>query len=542
MKKQYLKLKIRLTVLLVLILLVGCAVLTYQRADNIRSEYWRQISEQEDLGRIMRYNTISGIKDDFLIKTYEAYSKIILQDPDIGFYSMVKDVNRNTIAESQNFMIVKKVDENGEWIDTRILLLGHDYIYEDESSYVSFTINAFSKLEIIGTCDDVFIYPEKIYWTNLSETDDHILIPTENNTSKGTMSFEEWAGETVFYDQRTDNSYYAFVYIEPVHSPYGDFYKSTKLNAEAKEICEQVYEDYANKVRTQDNWIEDNIFTTYIVNTGYINKEYAIPNVYVFHPFNIALNELIGVFILVAIFGVFSIIFIHVTIDKVYLQQCAYEANRRRLTSGIAHELKTPVAIIRGYVENWEQYDENERNEYSKTLIKETDHMSKLVGDFLELSRLEAKAKKLNLESVDLYSLTNSVLNRMQANVRVETDGLEEYLVQADLEMMRTAISNLVSNSIKYSDKMIELKLSENNGKIKFLIANDGAIIDGENMGNVWDEFYKGNKNDYNRFGSDGLGLAITKNIFILHKAQYGCTSKNGRTEFWFELKKDKEE
>ncbi|MBE5963390.1 MAG: HAMP domain-containing histidine kinase [Lachnospira sp.] len=537
MKKQYFKLKLKLTALIIVILLVGCGILTYQRAAYIMVDYEQRIYEQEDLALPLRFNNAMNEKN-FLHQIYDVYSNVGTIDDDIGFYSMVKDSDRNTIAETQSFIIV--YNENQD--DKRIILLGRDFTLENKSEYIEFMLGC-DKMDISGTCDDLFIYPEKIVWysSNVGEEKEHTITMSKNNANNGTMSFEEWIGNTRYTQGSEDDTYYPIIVCEPGYSIYSDYNKQKKLQHEAKEICEEIYEGYRNG-NTLDNQSKQGIFTTYIAKTGYLNKNYAIPSVYVYHPIKIAMYELILVYIIIGIVGLISIAFANITIDKNYKKQYLYELNRRRLTSGIAHELKTPVAIIRGYVENWEQYDENERNEYSKILIKETDHMSKLVGDFLELSRLEAKAKKLNLESVDLYSLTNSVLNKMKADVSIETDGLEEYLVQADLEMIRTAISNLVSNSIKYSDKMIELKLSENNGKIKFLIANDGATIDGENMGNVWDEFYKGNKNDYNRFGSDGLGLAITKNIFILHKAQYGCTSKNGRTEFWFELKKDKEE
>ncbi|MBR6697693.1 MAG: HAMP domain-containing histidine kinase [Lachnospiraceae bacterium] len=539
MKKQYFKLKIKVLITVIAIMTVGIIVVTYNKARDIQKEYM-------SFFQLGLNNSLEDYVDDeskLIRKVYEGYSYKDTTMDNIGYYSMLKDRKGNILAEYQMFLIIIKGNEIINKDDTRILLLGDGFSNYGSISIVT-GLGSLSQLQIEGTCDDVYIYPESVTIANYFGTHKYTDFSTKNYLKKDCIRFEEWVGTNVYNSK--DASYN--IKFTPFVTDYMvsealERQTYSKLDLEAKEICGKVYNDVIAKGENTSDIIRDNnLFTSSITHLQYVGDKYVIPEVYVCHPINMAIERLLDVYMLIVVLGVVSLTYLYYIISNLESDYKLYELNRRRLTSGIAHELKTPVAIIRGYVENWDQYDENERNEYSKTLIKETDHMSKLVGDFLELSRLEAKAKKLNLESVDLYSLTNSVLNRMQADVRVETDGLEEYLVQADLEMIRTAISNLVSNSIKYSDKMIELKLSENNGKIKFLIANDGATIDGENMGNVWDEFYKGNKNDYNRFGSDGLGLAITKNIFILHKAQYGCTSKNGRTEFWFELKKDKEE
>lgn len=96
---------------------------------------------------------------------------------------------------------------------------------------------------------------------------------------------------------------------------------------------------------------------------------------------------------------------------------------------------------------------------------------------------------------------------------------------------------NFISNAVKYADKKIDINLSENGRKIKFTITNDGNAISEEKIDKVWDEFYRDESIDNSRIGSTGLGLAITKNILILHDAGYGCKSENGKTSFWFEMK-----
>ena len=116
----------------------------------------------------------------------------------------------------------------------------------------------------------------------------------------------------------------------------------------------------------------------------------------------------------------------------------------------------------------------------------------------------------------------------------------KEFLVEADLEMMRIVLVNFISNAVKYAHKEIVIDVSESGRKVKFTIMNDGQSIDKEKLDKVWDEFYKDDKRENSRLGSSGLGLAITKNILILHDAKYGCKSQDGKTVFWFEMKKNK--
>lgn len=562
MKKHYFKLKVKIITLVVIVLLLGCGVLTYHKADQIRSDYLREINDNSGLATTLRMNGAESC-DDFIQQVYYEYSNIHRFSDDVGFYSMLKDKHGNTLAEDQNFLIVHK---GGDEHNSRIILLGDDFITDNEGSYVGFAIGAVSKMEITGTCDDTYIYLEELKWENLSGESFSYVPKEKNKAPQETIKFEEWAGDKC-YDERYDagfgdNKYYVSASIEC--ATYGDEIKNRKINNEAEKICNRIYEDYASGVSTQDSQIDEGIFTCYVGNTGYLSDEYVVPSVFVFHPVSIAIEELRIVFFVVLVFAVICIIFICSIINSLYKQQLAYEMNRRQLTRGIAHELKTPLAITKGYVENWEYLDEKERPEYSRIMIDEMDNMNRMVTDLLELSRLEAKAKKVNLESVDIYELTQSVLKRMKETIderglvvtmkpscssgNVRDTAIEEaddnansvnFFVQADLEMMRIVLVNFISNAVKYADKEIDISISENGRKLKFVITNDGQAISIDKIDKVWDEFYKDDRLDSSRIGSNGLGLAITKNILILHGAKYGCKSQNENTSFWFELKRE---
>ncbi len=625
MKMKYVKMKIMISLLVVFVLILGCGVLIYQKADQIRTEYFNEImpmasGENTSMMSVSPDNIIMTEQpeneSELIRQTYIAYRDALSRyDDNVGGYSMLKDSKGNTLAEEQNYLIVRKWnDEN----DNRIMLLGDEFFSEEasvsmsrkensndedadvtdadvtdedassiEGGKISLAIENFYKVEITGTCDDTFIYLEKLTWTNATGDETFTYIPKENNTKKGTQTFEEWAGDNTFdMDRGNENQYLPQANVTCF--PYGDWEKDRQRDNEAKKICEQVYADYVSGVNSTDYQKKESLLTCYVsriiqlsCNTSAQSVEqYVMPYVYVFHPISIAVAELQGVLLGILLAGIIVILLICGMIQNVYKQQLIFEMNRRELTRGIAHELKTPLAITKGYVENWEYVAEKDRYEYSKTMIDEIEHMNKMVMDLLELSRLEAKAKEMNPESVELYALTKSVLKRMKeaieerglvvtllpkwADKSIEDAGKNiedadksienagdtthmknvtnnyekpEFLVTADLEMIHTVLVNFVSNAVKYAEKEINITLSESGKRIRFEIANDSKTLESQDLEKVWDEFYKGKEAEKSRVGSSGLGLAITKNILILHGAKYGCKSRDGMIMFWFEMK-----
>ena len=584
MKRNYLKLKIKLTALVIVILLIGCGALTYQHADQIRTDYKADAYAESGFCVDVRFYNLEG-GENLIQQVYYQYANVWC-DTNMGFYSMLKNVKTGeTLAEEQNCILVIKEGEDQTENDMRVLLLdngfggdGGNFEKIDDHTYEIIEVGSgqwrlmnyfVSEIEIVGTCDDTYIYLEELKWKDMQGLESFSYIPDEiqNAESQETVSFEEWAGGRYWGDDI--ESQFA-LQMSSVYDTYGDELYRAKLNAEAKEICEQIYADYANETDTMNDQSEDGLFTCYVAGTGYISDEYALPYVFVFHPVSIAMDELTGVYVIAGLIGLVIILFIIAVINKLYNQQLAYENNRRGLTRGIAHELKTPLAVTKGYIENWEYLDEDERHESAKTMIAEIDHMDKMVTDLLELSRLEAKAKQMNIEEVDIYALTKSVLGRMksviderQLNVQMTPDVAADeatedvsdktaedmsdktakdvadnaYIVMADLEMMRVVLTNFISNAVKYAKNNIEISLSVHKGRVKFVISNDGKTISTDKVDRVWDEFYKDESSNNSRIGSSGLGLAITKNILILHNAKYGCESNIGQITFWFEMK-----
>lgn len=218
---------------------------------------------------------------------------------------------------------------------------------------------------------------------------------------------------------------------------------------------------------------------------------------------------------------------------------------RRDLIANVSHDLRTPLTIIKSYAEMIRDLSGNnpeKREVHTNVIIDESDRLSKLVTDILDLSKYEAGAVKLEIEEFDLSTLVRSVSDKFRGmyeekgyTFEVKID--KELFVHADEAKINQVVFNLIGNAVNYTgeDKKIVIKLAKVGKKIRFSVTDTGSGIAEEEIRRVWDRYYRSSKN-MDRRGS-GIGLAIVKNILITHNAEFGIDSKlkEGST-FWFEL------
>ena len=288
---------------------------------------------------------------------------------------------------------------------------------------------------------------------------------------------------------------------------------------------------------------DDGIFRTTIMDVNnYRDNGYLVTHCTVFDPFMIVIRDnastyLIGlaVFILVEAAILFSF-------AMLYKSQKDFEIRNQRLTRGIAHELKTPLAVTKATVENWEYLNDDQRREYSGNIVSEVDHMSDMVDRLIEVSQIKGGNVKPNRKNVDLLSLTreikdrnNELMRERKIDMNIKADE-PSYVVFADPDMMEIVIGNFMSNAIKYCDKKIEVRLVRSGKKITFSMANDGAMIEKKDLNKIWDIFYTTDKSRTNRIKNSGVGLSVVKSILDAHKARYGCTSDENETVFRFTM------
>jgi signal transduction histidine kinase len=264
---------------------------------------------------------------------------------------------------------------------------------------------------------------------------------------------------------------------------------------------------------------------------------------FVTHPLRLAIKGLAGAYTAVCFVLLGAIIVIVCLVRSLRKNQERYEWNRLSMTRIVAHELKTPLAVTKNYVENWEDIPEESRAEYRENMLTQIDYVNGLVGDLLEFSRMEAKAKEPIKEPVNLAELNEVVLRQLasvigdrEITVNIPEDQ-EALTVQADLGMMRTVLMNLVTNAVRYGDKTIAIDIAKNGDTVRYQITNDGAPIPEYQIDLIWDTFYRADSSRNDRGSGlakdgSGLGLAITRQILELHGAKYGIKQENGEFVF----------
>lgn len=214
------------------------------------------------------------------------------------------------------------------------------------------------------------------------------------------------------------------------------------------------------------------------------------------------------------------------------------------LITGFSHELKTPLAVLKASVENWDYIEEKDKDEYSQKITTEVDHLEKMIGKLLDINQLDAGKIKPKPEKINLYSITKEayeqikpLMDHRKLSVDIHTNDPERCVVKGDPQLLRVAVNNFISNAVKYAGSKVEVELTAGKNVI-FKVSNDGNGLDKESSKKVWNLFYKTDTSRTNRLGSSGVGLAVTKSILRAHKAKYGCTPGKDETIFWFEMKR----
>lgn len=223
---------------------------------------------------------------------------------------------------------------------------------------------------------------------------------------------------------------------------------------------------------------------------------------------------------------------------------------RKDLIANVSHDLRTPLTIIKAYAEMIRDIsgeNKEKRDEHSQIIIDETDKLSNLVNDLLDLSKLESGNIEIKQEQINLTELIKTTLKRFkileeQEDYKFICDELENEIdVYADASKIEQVLYNLLNNAVKHTgeDKKISIKLEESDDRIKISIIDTGKGIAPEELDKVWDRYYRSSKDRTRKNEGTGIGLSIVKNILELHDVDFGINSTVGiGTEFWFELRK----
>lgn len=224
------------------------------------------------------------------------------------------------------------------------------------------------------------------------------------------------------------------------------------------------------------------------------------------------------------------------------------EKTRKEFISGVSHELKTPLSVIRSFAEGIKDGVSKDTTYYTDVILEETENMNRLIVEMLELAKLESGTYKLDMTTFSIGELIQQVYTKLlfsmeEKHLQVNIDVDSSIFVQANRSRIEQVVVNLLSNAIRYTPdgEKIQVSVIEMEDTIKVQIENTGNPIPEESLEKIWDRFYRLDASRSRHTGGTGLGLSIVKNILDLHHAEYGVYNTTNSVVFYFNLQKVKE-
>ena len=225
----------------------------------------------------------------------------------------------------------------------------------------------------------------------------------------------------------------------------------------------------------------------------------------------------------------------------------AIETSRRNFVANVSHELKTPMTTIGGFIDGILDgtIDQSKSQYYLRIVSDEVKRLSRLVTGMLNMSKIEAgqldlKPKKFDISAMIFKTLLGfeRVIEEKSIEIR-GLDRIEGMNIYADEDMINQVIYNLIDNAVKFTEKggYIEVMLKVDSEKAIVSIKNSGKGIAKEEVGKVFERFYKTDRSRSYDVKGAGLGLYIVKTIIDMHGGQISVQSEeNEYTQFVFWL------
>jgi signal transduction histidine kinase len=207
------------------------------------------------------------------------------------------------------------------------------------------------------------------------------------------------------------------------------------------------------------------------------------------------------------------------------------ERSRRDLVANVSHELKTPIAAIRAHLENLADGVEEADPKTLQVMLAQTERLTRLVDQLLDLSRLESGEVPFQREVVAIAPLVS--------RVRLETEVPADVVAEADPERIHQVLFNLVDNAVRFTPPGGEIVVaaSERDGRVQIGVADTGVGIAPDHLPRVFERFYRVDASRSRDDGGTGIGLAIARSIVEAHGGRIVAESDPGHgSTFTFDL------
>lgn len=226
-----------------------------------------------------------------------------------------------------------------------------------------------------------------------------------------------------------------------------------------------------------------------------------------------------------------------------------YEKEKDALITNVAHDLRTPLTSVIGYldlVRKKNEWKDEERNRYISIAYDKAKRLEKLIEDLFEFTKVGAERMQVHPAQIDFRRFMEQMVEEFYpsfeaADLKCEFQmEMEDGMIQADGNLLARGIANLFSNAVKYGrdGKIIKVKVKEDKESqcVKLEIINFGEIISPDDLNHIFDKFFRGESSRSTETGGSGLGLAIAKKVVLLHHGQISVSSDYKGTIFSIKL------
>lgn len=259
-------------------------------------------------------------------------------------------------------------------------------------------------------------------------------------------------------------------------------------------------------------------------------------------------NVWIYIFIVVLLLGAVGIFLLRVR-KRVSESEARQKSKlKKQMTSNIAHELRTPVTSIRGYLETLiacPDMASEKKQEFIEKAYAQTLRLTELITDMALISKMEERSSKFEKQDIDIYDVANEVFDEFSEriaskNIKVENLLEPDTILTGNRTLVYTIIKNLVENTLKYAGDGVTIHLECYSSIEKFCYLtyyDTGCGVPSEHLEHLFERFYRISEGRTRDDGGSGLGLSIVRNAVKFHGGDIRVINRQwGGLQFFFSL------
>ena len=228
--------------------------------------------------------------------------------------------------------------------------------------------------------------------------------------------------------------------------------------------------------------------------------------------------------------------------NQVLRRMRTLDKSRQEFVSNVSHELKTPLTSMKVLADSLimqENVPNELYQEFMTDIAAEIDRENRIISDLLTLVKLDKTDGEMNIETIDVNALLELLMKRLrpiarQHNIEVILESNRPIQAEVDEVKITLALSNLVENAIKYNKEngWVRVILDADHQYFTVMIEDSGMGIPEESIEHIYERFYRVDKSHSKEIGGNGLGLAITRNVILMHRGtiQVSSIEKEGTT------------